>query len=322
MPSYVARLRSLLERGRKALLPSGEAISKVPILDMLAHNWYLGFTSFGGPAVHFQIFRRLFVEKYQWIDETVYQEMFALCQALSGPGSTKMLYAINVLHYGFWTGIAAFFVWCLPMAIAAFGLALGVEQIDKKLPGPVYALLSGLNSATVGIIALAAYQLSDKAITDTLSRILVFVSAAAGTLYNALWYFPLLMVGGGLATVIWDLKLLQRVYRATRPSRPRPATPQAQDAELRSFEQAEIQSSVRSRPNVQSHAPDRHSPISSPSPSSHSHPETHTSLTTSWKLGAAIIAAFLASFAIVMTCRGIYGGSNRGFVSQDAKTPS
>lgn len=23
--------------------------------DMLKHNWYLGLTSFGGPAVHFQI---------------------------------------------------------------------------------------------------------------------------------------------------------------------------------------------------------------------------------------------------------------------------
>ena len=25
--------------------------------DMLRHNWYLGLTSFGGPAVHFQIVR-------------------------------------------------------------------------------------------------------------------------------------------------------------------------------------------------------------------------------------------------------------------------
>jgi chromate transport protein ChrA len=96
MSSSIARLRSLLERGRKALLPSGDAISKVPLIDMLAHNWHLGLTSFGGPAVHFQIFRRLFVEKYHWIDETAYQEMFALCQALSGPASTKMLFAINV----------------------------------------------------------------------------------------------------------------------------------------------------------------------------------------------------------------------------------
>ena len=57
--------------------------------EMLYKNWYLGLTSFGGPAVHFQIvchdpipfciprfmsdqqFRRLFVEKLEWIDDQV-----------------------------------------------------------------------------------------------------------------------------------------------------------------------------------------------------------------------------------------------------------
>jgi chromate transport protein ChrA len=53
----------------------------------------------------------------------------------------------------------------------------------------VYALLSGLNAATVWIIALAAVELLNKAITDKLTRILVFLTAAAGMLYNALSYF-------------------------------------------------------------------------------------------------------------------------------------
>lgn len=39
-----------------------------------------------------------------------------------------------------------------------FLLSLGVGNINEVLPGPVYAMLSGLNSATVGIIALAAVQ--------------------------------------------------------------------------------------------------------------------------------------------------------------------
>ena len=42
-------------------------------------------------------------------------------------------------------------------------MSLGVQKIDELLPGPVYALLSGLNSATVAVIALAAVQLSEKA---------------------------------------------------------------------------------------------------------------------------------------------------------------
>lgn len=88
-----------------------------------------------------------------------------------------------------------------------YGLSLGVSGMSETLPRPVYALLCGLNSATVGIIALAAVQLGQRAITDKLSRALVFLGATAGMLYNALWYFPALMVAAGVVTIAWDLKL-------------------------------------------------------------------------------------------------------------------
>lgn len=88
------------------------------------------------------------------------------------------------------------------MAIAAFCLALGVQSIGEELPAPVYALLSSLNSATVGIITLAAIQLSEKAATDKLTHLLVFFGGAAGMLYNALWFFPILMTAGGVATIV------------------------------------------------------------------------------------------------------------------------
>ena len=46
----------------------------------------------------------------------------------------------------------------LPGAIGMYGLSLGVQQIGETLPNIVYALLSGLNASTVGIIALAGVQ--------------------------------------------------------------------------------------------------------------------------------------------------------------------
>ena len=309
-------LRSLLPRVRalrNLVSPSGEAISKIPLVDMLAHNWYLGFTSFGGPTVHFQIFRRLFVEEYHWIDEPTYQEMFALCQALSGPGSTKMMYAINVMRYGFWTGLAAFFVWSLPMAIAAFGLSLGVARIGKELPGPAYALLSGLNSATVGIIALAAYQLSAKAITDKISRILVFLGAAAGMLYNALWYFPIIMLVGGLATIIHDLRLLQRSWRRLRRDKNRVTedTAAAGEVGLRPVQADESEG----RPRARGAALDPPSTTATASGREEDYvaPASRTRLTGSWKTGVSIIAAFLVVFVVVMALRASIGGEDRGF---------
>lgn len=94
-----------------------------------------------------------------------------------------------------------------------YALSLGVQRIGDTLPLPVYALLSGLNSSTVGLIALAAVKLAEKAIRDKLTRILVIFGACAGLCYNALWFFPLLMVVGGLATVIWDGWMNQRIRK-------------------------------------------------------------------------------------------------------------
>ena len=86
-----------------------------------------------------------------------------------------------------------------------YALAIGISHVSNFLPLPVYALLSGLNAATVGVIAFSAVQLGTKAITDPLSRLIVVFSACAGLCYNALWYFPVLMVAGGISTVVWDL---------------------------------------------------------------------------------------------------------------------
>ncbi|TFK28894.1 chromate ion transporter [Coprinopsis marcescibilis] len=175
--------------------------------DVFKRTFDLGATSFGGPPVHFQIFHRRFVDgsgKTPWIDEQTFQEVFAVCQALPGPASTKMLFSIAQIRAGLIPAIFVFLLWSLPGAMAMYGLSLGVQRISDVLPSPVYALLSGLNAATVGLIALAAVQLSRKAITDPITRLLVVFGGCGGMCYNALWYFPVLIAISGIVTVVWD----------------------------------------------------------------------------------------------------------------------
>ena len=57
-------------------------------------------------------------------------------------------------------------------------------------------------------------QLAQKAIQDRLTRILVIAGACAGICYNALWYFPLLIVVGGIVAVLWDTWLAQKIGKA------------------------------------------------------------------------------------------------------------
>jgi chromate transport protein ChrA len=63
-------------------------------------------------------------------------------------------------------------------------VGFGVSTIETQLPSVVYALLSGLNAATVGLVALAAVQLAERAISNNFTRILVCTTACLGLLYK------------------------------------------------------------------------------------------------------------------------------------------
>lgn len=286
--------------------------------ETLASNWHSGLTSFGGPPVHFQIFHEKFVEKLQWIDEQTYQELFAICQALPGPASTKMLYSINVIRSGFGAGLLSLMLWTLPGAAGMYGLALGISQVSEILPAIVYAFLTGLNSGTVGVILLAAVQLSEKAITDKLTRVILSVTAAAGMLYTALWYFPVLMVAGGFATLVYDLKWLHP-YWPWKKQRDEEAVPEQQMQEVdvtRNTSRTSVDgrsgtASLRqvNRPQtpLERASLDRQtSPeeADTPDESARIVPTDMHSQMVSWKNGLWLLAGFLVSFITLMVLRG------------------
>ena len=72
----------------------------------------------------------------------------------------------------------------LPGAIIMLGIALGIRNVQTELPDVVYALLSGLNAATVGLIALAAVQLSERAIKNKMDRFVISTTGCVGILYQ------------------------------------------------------------------------------------------------------------------------------------------
>ncbi|KAF2110010.1 chromate transporter [Lophiotrema nucula] len=287
--------------------------------DVFARTWDLGFTSFGGPPVHFQILHQKFVDgkggKTKWIDEQTYQELFAICQALPGPASTKMVFCIALIHAGIIPAMFAFLLWSLPGAVGMYGLSLGVQKMPERLPSIVYALLSGMNASTVGIIALAAVQLAEKAITNRVTRILVIFGACAGLCYNALWYFPTLVAMGGVICLIWDLLLQQKIgkLRAILRTRRRRANID-QAAEENATESIALDQLPGEGPADGLHrrnqaiaSSSRETGVSKISERAETLPAQPvlTSLhTVPMKIGVSIIVGFFVSFIIIMTVRG------------------
>lgn len=192
-----------------------------------------------------------------------------------------------------------------------YGLGVGISNVSETLPRAVYALLSGLNAATVGIIVLAAVELSEKAITDKLTRIIIFATAAAGMLYNALWYFPVLVVGGGVATILFDYRVFHPAVKAVAGLLERLQGSRQREDVVREEEGVEMEN--RQPPTSDTRTPDaqlaeEQQASSSASASAEDEPRViprDRQLNMSWKMGLAVVATFLISFAVVMTLRGV-----------------
>jgi chromate transport protein ChrA len=244
-----------------------------------------------------------------------------------------MVFCIAMIHAGIVPAIMVFLLWSLPGAIGMYALSLGVQKMPERLPSIVYALLSGMNASTVGIIALAAVQLAEKAIKDRVTRILVIFGACAGLCYNALWYFPILIVIGGVTTVIWDTWLHQKIgkLRAGYAAKRRRARDEAGDAEEVTATQT-IQPSIEmqvKRPEAvkrrnhlgasadqipqevgESHSDERRSTEEIVENAPVADTNTHN---FSVKIGVLLIVGFILSFVVVMVVRGTVNGRPLAF---------
>lgn len=133
----------------------------------------LGVTSFGGPVAHLGYFRHEFVARRQWLTESQYGQLVALCQFLPGPASSQVGFALGLLRGGYLGAIAAWAAFTLPSALLLVGFAIGAVNLDGALGQGV---LMGLKAVAVAVVAHAVWGMA-KALTPDLRRILIGIVA-------------------------------------------------------------------------------------------------------------------------------------------------
>ena len=252
-----------------------------------------------------------------------------------------MLFCINTIHGGFIAGVIAFLLFwyvktmeqewladagsSLPGAIGMYGLSVGISCVGDTLPEPVYALLSGLNAATVGIIALAAVRLSERAITDKLTRFLVYLGGVMGMLYTALWYYPIIMLGAGITTLVWDLEYVQNtmafIRKAGRKKHEQGKDPS--DVEECSWAADSRSSQDLWKPlpppptypsdNFKSPESTYRHPRPAPTPNDTRKPPSREFSSMTWQTGAGIITIFLITFILTLVLHALSSDPSRPY---------
>lgn len=133
----------------------------------------LGLTAFGGPVAHLSYFREAFVERRQWLSDTQYADLVALCQFLPGPSSSQVGLSIGLLRGGYVGALLAWAGFTLPSAALMMLFAL---SITGQMPLPDGAL-HGLKIAAVAVVAQAIWGMALSLCPDTNRRSIAVLSA-------------------------------------------------------------------------------------------------------------------------------------------------
>lgn len=92
----------------------------------------LGLTSFGGPTAHIGFFRQELVVKRNWVTESQFAQLLAVCQFLPGPASSQLGFSLGLIRAGWLGAIAAFIAFTLPSALLLFGFAAVLPLLSSN----------------------------------------------------------------------------------------------------------------------------------------------------------------------------------------------
>jgi chromate transporter len=160
----------------------------------------LGLTSFGGPIAHLGYFRDELMMRRQWLDETTYADLVALCQFLPGPASSQVGFSLGILRgSGLLGGLAAWFAFTTPSALILFAFAMSAAAFT----GPVAeGFLHGLKLVAVAVVAQAIWGMT-RTLTPDRARAGIALAAVAIVVLFAGSFGQIAAIALGASAGLW-----------------------------------------------------------------------------------------------------------------------
>ena len=160
----------------------------------------LGLTSFGGPIAHIGYFRREYVTRRGWLDETAFADLVTLAQILPGPASSQLGIAIGTRRAGMAGGVAAWLGFTLPSVAALTALGLVAASTDLSGAGWVH----GLKVAAVAVVAQAVWMMAGTLAPDWPRRGIALAAAGVALVW-ATPFSQVAIIAAGAAAGRWLL---------------------------------------------------------------------------------------------------------------------
>jgi chromate transporter len=166
-------------------------------------------SAFGGPQGHLGMMMKTFVHRRRYLSEGELMEFNAFCQMLPGASSTQVLTLIGYKRGGIPLAVLTLIIWILPACLLMGTLSFFLEYINEKtLRANIFEYMGPM---TVGFLLYASTQAFKISIHNTITRVIMIVSAfATYLLFKMPWVFPLLIVLGGVITNLSSKRIPQK----------------------------------------------------------------------------------------------------------------
>jgi chromate transporter len=156
----------------------------------------LGFTAFGGPAVHIAMMHDEVVNRRQWMTDQHFLDLVGATNLVPGPNSTEMAIHIGYERAG-WRGLLAAGL-CFIMPAVLIVLALAWVYVEYGSTPQGNALMYGIKPVMIAIVIQALYRLVPSALK---SPILILIGISTLALYLLGINELVLLFGGALLFV-------------------------------------------------------------------------------------------------------------------------
>jgi chromate transporter len=162
--------------------------------------FYCLLGAFGGPETHFSVMMDYLVTKKKYLSESELIEMVSLCSMLPGPTSTQLIISIGHKLGGPKLALPAMLIWAVPSLIIMSALSFIYQFLNHSNISA--DALRFIPPMAVGFIILAAVRMGKTVIISRTTAILFVLSGLATYFVRTPWIFPLILVLGGLTTVL------------------------------------------------------------------------------------------------------------------------
>jgi chromate transporter len=160
-------------------VPASARTGRTGLLEIFLIYLRLGCLSFGGPVAHIGYFKTTFVTQLQWLSEARFAELMALSQAVPGPSSSQLGFAIGWVRGGGLGALVAWLGFTLPSACLMIAAAYGLIAMGEAAA----PILDGLRVAAAAVVAHAVITLGKHLCPDRSRRSLALTSAGAAILW-------------------------------------------------------------------------------------------------------------------------------------------